>query len=115
MKWRPQKYKRTYPLFPYPTHFRSHRPRRLGRQISLIWQSTWKKAPGRGFPGPFSRACVTSKRSDLVAERALALALQIMGFALALLPRAFGAKELVIGRLAGRLLRLVRRSVGGAR
>src|SRR3546814_14419399 len=45
-------------------------------------------------------------RSDLVAERALDLALQILGFALALLRLAFGAKAFVIGRLAGRLLRI---------
>jgi hypothetical protein len=47
---------------------------------------------------------VTSKRSDLVAERALDLALQILGFALAFLRFAFGAKTLIVGRLADSLL-----------
>src|SRR3546814_7782222 len=65
-----------------------------------------KKGPGERVPGAFFVACVTSKRSDLVAERALDLALQILGFALALLRLAFGAKAFVIGRLAGRLLRI---------
>src|SRR3546814_20154024 len=65
-------------------------------------------------PGAFFVACVTSKRSDLVAERALDLALQILGLALALLRLAFGAKALVIGRLAGRLLRVAGGFVGEA-
>src|SRR3546814_435574 len=73
-----------------------------------------KKGPGERVPGAFFVACVTSKRSDLVAERALDLALQILGFALALLRLAFGAKALVIGRLAGRLLRVAGGFVGEA-
>src|SRR3546814_3915582 len=73
-----------------------------------------KKGPGERVPGAFFVACVTSKRSDLVAERALDLALQILGFALALLRLAFGAKAFVVGRLAGRLLRIAGGFVGEA-
>jgi hypothetical protein len=47
---------------------------------------------------------VTSKRSDLVAERALDLAFKVLGFTLAFLRFAFGAKTLIVGRLADRLL-----------
>src|SRR3546814_2109683 len=66
-----------------------------------------KKEKGpRYVRGPFRRW------SDLVAERALDLALQILGFALALLRFAFGAHTFIVGRLADRLLGIADGFVG---
>src|SRR3546814_10011297 len=70
-----------------------------------------KKA--RGTP----RACLFGRRcpaSELVAKRALDLALQILGFALAFLHFAFGAQTVIVRRLADGLLGVADGFVGEA-
>src|SRR3546814_1614425 len=60
-----------------------------------------KKARGTPRAFLFGRRCPAS---ELVAKRALDLALQILGFALAFLHFAFGAQTVIVRRLAVVLL-----------
>src|SRR3546814_12146251 len=70
-----------------------------------------KKARGTPRAFLFGRRCPAS---ELVAKRALDLALQILGFALAFLHFAFGAQTVIVRRLADGLLGVADGFVGEA-